>query len=137
MASTTQAIRAIERVSSFGFGPEPTERQMQTVLQEVERQHAESDSAELQFLLGIGWRNYTAWFISGDKRKPFLETAASHFERAYALERNKSGSKWRMYACEYGALIADEALIRDLDRAIAVFEAVFNSTGRYEPRFCS
>jgi hypothetical protein len=110
---------------------------MLRAIETVENSHAKSISPELHYWLGIAWRNYTAWFVRGAGRKPFLQKAATHLERAYLLEEDKSGSTWRGYACELGALLADEALIRDLDRAIPVFEAVFSSTDRYEPLLCS
>ncbi len=135
--SISDAIHSLERVASFGLGPQPTQAQMLETVQRIEDQYPASHSAELEYWLGIAWRNYTAWFVRGDERKPYLEKAIAHLERAYSLEKANSGQRWKTYASELGALLVDEALMRDLDRGIPLLEAVFQSTQDYEPLLCS
>ena len=135
--SSSDAVRSLQQVASFGLGPQPTQAQMLETIRRVEDQYPSSNSAELEYWLGIAWRNYIAWFVRGDERKPYLEKAVAHFERAYALEKANSGSRWKTYASELGALLVDEALIRDLKRGIPLLEAVFQSTQDYEPLLCS
>jgi hypothetical protein len=131
------AIRSLQRVSSFGLGPQPTQAQMLRTIEKVETERPNSNSAELEYWLGIAWRNYTAWFIRGDKRKPHLEKAVIHFENAYTLEKGSSGAKWMTYSSELGALLVEEAPVRDLERGIQLLEAVFDSTRDYEPLLCT
>ncbi len=110
---------------------------MLKAIEKVETQHPNSNSAELEYSLGIAWRNYTAWFIRSDERKPYLEKAVMQFAKAYTLEKGSSGTKWTSYASELGALLVEEALIRDLERGIPLLEAVFQSTRDYEPLLCT
>jgi hypothetical protein len=110
---------------------------MLATIEAVEGQYPDSDSAELEYWLGIAWRNYNAWFVRGDSRRASLETAISHFERAAFLEEGGSTPRWITYASELGTILVEEALVRDLARGIAVLGAVFQSTNNYEPRLCS
>jgi hypothetical protein len=134
---TSEAVRSLQQVASFGLGPQPTQPQMLETVQRIEEQYPASNSAELEYWLGITWRNYTAWFVRGDERKQYLEKAVVHLERAYALEKANRDSKWMTYACELGLLLIDEALVRDLERGISLLEPVFQSTQDYEPLLCS
>jgi hypothetical protein len=135
--SVSDAIRSLQQAVSFGLGPQPTQAQMLETVRMVEDQHPASNSAELEYWLGIAWRNYAAWFVRGDERKPYLEKAIGHFEKAYTVEKASSGTRWKTYASELGALLVDEALIRDLEHGIFLLEAVFQSTQDYEPLLCS
>lgn len=135
--SVSDAVNSLRQVASFGLGPQPTQTQMLETVQKIEDQYPASSSAELEYWLGIAWRNYTAWFVRGDERKQFLEKAIVHLERAHALEKANRGSKWMTYACELGLLLVDEAPIRNLERGISLLEPVFQSTQDYEPLLCS
>jgi hypothetical protein len=110
---------------------------MLETIQAAESQYPSSDCAELEYWLGIAWRNYTAWFLRGDARRSPLQKAISHFERAALLEESGSTPKWITYASELGAILVEEALVRDLERGVAVLEKVFRSTTEYEPRLCA
>ena len=135
--SIPDAIRSLQQISSFGLGPQPTQQQMLKAIERVESQHPTSNSAELEYWLGIAWRNYTAWFIRGDERKSYLEKAVMHFKKAYTLEKGSSAAQWKTYASELGALLVQEALIRDLAQGIPLLETVFQSTQDYEPLLCA
>ena len=110
---------------------------MLNLVKRVEKQHQDSRSAELEYWLGIVWRNYTAWFVRGDERYAYLEKAVTHLENAISLERSVSDSNWLTYASELGTLLVDEAPIRNLERGISILEGVFNATKSYEPLLCS
>lgn len=133
----SDAIRSLQQVTLLGPGPQPTQQQMLTAIDKVEREYPCTDSAELAYWLGGAWRCYTAWFIRGDDRKPYLEKTAMYLERAYTLEKSSSGVKWMTYASVLGGLLVEEAMIRDLQRGIPLLESVFQSTQDYEPLLCT
>lgn len=136
--SQSQAIKSLREMSSFGLGPQPSQKQMAKLIEKMESQYPQIESYELAFWLGIALRNYTAWFIRGDERKQFLERAVQHLERAYNPAKGRvPESQLNGIASELGALLVDEAVIRDLDRGIAYLERVFNTTQDYVPLLCS
>ncbi len=135
--SVTEAIESLKRASSFGLGSQPSQPDMLKLLEKVEKQHPASKSPELEYWLGIAWRNYTAWFVRGDERKPYLEKAITHFDKAYKMETESKGTNWITYASELGKLLIDEAIVRDLDRGIFLLGQVYDNTTDYEPELCS
>jgi tetratricopeptide (TPR) repeat protein len=135
--TTLDAIRALERVSSVGSGPSPVQQAMLGTIEAIESQYPSTDSAELEYWLGIAWRNYNSWFVRGDSRVLTLQKAIAHFERATVLEEGGSTQRWNTYASELGTILVEEALVRDLERGIAILETVFQSTTDYEPRLCA
>ena len=85
--SVAQAIKSLVEMSHFGLGNEPSQSEMNKLISKVEKRFPDSDSYELEYWLGIALRNYTAWFVRGDERKPHLQEAVQHLEKAYALSK--------------------------------------------------
>ena len=148
--SVAQAIKSLMKMSHFGLGNEPTQSEMHKLISKVEKRFPDSDSYELEYRLGIALRNYTAWFVRGDERKPYLQEAVQHLEKAYALSKgvipeeltatdeHTLGSLDRnTIVCDVGFLLIDEAIIRDLEKGISYLETIFNNTTDYYPQFCS
>ena len=148
--SVAQAIKSLMEMSHFGLGNEPSQSEMHKLISKVEKRFPDSDSYELEYWLGIALRNYTAWFVRGDERKPHLQEAVQHLEKAYALskgvipeeltatDKHTLGSLDRnTIACVVGFLLIDEAIIRDLVKGISYLETIFNNTTDYYPQFCS
>ena len=135
--SVQEAIDSLMRAASFGLGPQPEQSEMLKIIDTVERQYSHSDSAKLEYWLGIAWRNYTAWFIRGDDRKPNLEKAIAHLESAYEIEQAQSGANVVTYADELGVILVEEASVRNLERGIALLETVFQTNRGYDPYLCS
>lgn len=54
-------------------------------LLQIEAQVQGNTSFIIEYLLGIGWRNFTAWFIRGEERGTHLLRSLEHLERAFRL----------------------------------------------------
>ncbi|MCP4256020.1 MAG: hypothetical protein GY774_00670 [Planctomycetes bacterium] len=131
----TTAIKSLESVCLTTLDTSlPLQSEMGDVIAEVEKQFPESSSWELEYWLGIAIRNYTAWFIRGDERKQYLQTAILHLENAYTLS---GGSQQDDIACVLGCMFIDEAVIRDLKKGVFYLKPIFDSTEDYQPAFCS
>lgn len=109
----------------------------------------EIKDARLAFWLGIAWRNYTAWHVRGDERKPFLEKATAYFRHAFKIAKNQLPVRLplekRHYiesldqitiASDLGFILVGEAIIRDLDEAEPILAFVAENTQEYEPCLC-
>jgi hypothetical protein len=135
--SEQKAIDSLKDVASFGLGPQPEPSEMLSIIEKVEGQYPQNNSAELEYWLGIAWRNYTAWFVRGDDRKAYLEKAITHLERAYEIEKAHSGASLTDYADVLGILLVEESTVRNLQRGIALLESVFQNTREYDPCLCA
>ncbi len=135
--SEQKAIDSLKDVASFGLGPQPKPSEMLSIIEQVESQYPRNNSAELEYWLGITWRNYTAWFIRGDDRKAHLEKTVAHLERAYEIEKAHSGANLTDYADVLGILLVEESTVRNLPRGIALLESVFQNTREYDPYLCA
>ncbi len=133
----SDAIKSLQKITSVGTGPQTTQQQVIKAIEKVERAFPISDSAALEYWLGIAWRTYTTWFIRGENRKQYLEKAVMRFHKAYTLEKDNAGTDWMLIASELGELLIEESVIRDLDRGIPLLERVFQSTKDYEPVLCA
>lgn len=54
-------------------------------LLQIEAQVQENTSYIIEYWLGIGWRNFAAWFIRGEERSMYLLKSLEHLERAFKL----------------------------------------------------
>lgn len=148
--SVAQAIKSLMEMSCFGLGKEPSQSEISKLISKVEKQFPDSGSYELEYWLGIALRNYTAWFVRGEERKPYLQKAVQHLEKAYALSKGVIPEKLpatdkhtlgsldqNTIACEVGSLLIDETIIRDLEKGISYLRPIFNNTTDYYPQFCS
>ena len=136
--STSEAVQLLNRTCSFQIGQsQPTQREMLNLIENIERQHANSDSAELHFMLGVAWEFYTAWFVRGDNRKPFLQKMLEHLDRALSIEERNSGARRNDYASRLGSELVEEAQVRDIHRGIELLRSVFESVSDYVPLLCS
>jgi len=127
----------LERACSFGVGPQPTEQELLRIIEGVERQHDQAQSAELHCCLGGAWKYYTALFVRGPDRKPYLQRALRYYEQAYEMEALRSPASANRYAATLGSMLVDHPLVRELERGIALLECAFLATTDYEPVFCS
>lgn len=145
-------IRALMRISCFGFGNEKDfeKDNMLKVLSEVESRSANLQNPKLAYWLGIAWRNFTSWHIRGNERKKYFERVINYFDKALNLSKNtlplqlplekRHNSEYLDQidiAGELGFLLVDEALTRDLDRAEKILRFVYENTAEYEPCLCA
>lgn len=148
--SRSKAINSLIEISCFGISKQLSQSDMSNLISQIEKQFQDSDSYELEYWLGIALRNYAAWFIRGENRKHYLQKAAQHLEKAYALSNGVILDEIPMtekhtfrsidrntIACEVGSLYIDEAIIRDIKKGISYLGAIFNNTTDYYPQFCS
>lgn len=135
--TVSRAIESLKEVASFESATQASQAEMLNIIEKVEKQHPDSNSAQLEYWLGVAWRNYTAWFVRGDDREEYLLKAADHLQRAYDIEISGSGLNWAIYAGALGSLLVNEAIVRDLERAIPLLEKLFKSTQSYDPLLCS
>jgi len=105
------------------------------------------DSSSFEFELALGGALYQFVFnhIRGEERRPYLIRVIEHFDKALMLSK---GQRWQALTYNkeephayiagiMGIILVREALIRDLDKAIAYLEPIFSSTKRYLPALCS
>ena len=149
----SEAVTALMRISSMGFGSEQDfdKANMLKVVNEVtEGFAADSKNPKLFYWLGIAWRNFTAWHVRGDERKEYLEKSVSYYDKALNLSRDTLPVQLPVdkrhnadyldqidIAGDLGDLLVNEALIRDLDRAEQVLQFVYENTDEYEPCLCA
>lgn len=145
MARHTVEQHAIDRLrasilfaGSAAIGPNGSTPQMH-VPQELEVRQAIAEAEQffgsenpvLYFWLGTALQHYTAQFVRGDARKPYLERAVTALKRAdtcaaHLPERDDSAPLDRLRIRNtLGTLLVDEALVRDLDSAIACLAIVY------------
>jgi hypothetical protein len=134
--SAREATRKLEHVFSTGSGSSLEQTQMLELIEAIESQLNMCGDPKLQYWLGVANTNYVSWYVRGDKRKPFLERAVTHYERAYMLEKDFGGSKWHEYAGAAGKLLVEEAVIRNLQKGLLLLEAAFSFKQTYEPYMC-
>jgi tetratricopeptide (TPR) repeat protein len=150
--SEDDLVNSLVEIAAFGAGEESAHEKsnMDIVLAMVESNVTESSSSMLLYWLGIAWRNYTAWHIRGDDRKPYLERATNYFRQA--LEKSKH--EWPMrqplnkrhdgayldqitIAGELGSMLVEEKIIRNLDEGEKILRFVADNTNEYEPCLCA
>jgi len=135
--SEPEAVCLLERACSFGLGPQPTQNELLEIVEGVERQYPRAESAELQCCLGGAWKYFSALFVRGPDRKPYLQRSLRHYERAYELEALRTRAGVNRYAATLGNILVNHPLVRDLERGIMLLESAFLATATYEPVFCS
>lgn len=107
--------------SSFDMTEEEKDfkgKEMLLRIKGIELKGKKFNNDELYYLLGVSYRNYTAWYIRGDERKKYLTKSLSMFEKV-----SKRHSEGR---AEMGKLLIDEKLIRDLPRGMKILEELDN-----------
>jgi hypothetical protein len=67
------------------------------------------------YLLSIGYRNYTAWFVRGDARKYYLEKCVSLLRTAISMD---SGNRDALE--ELASTLIDQKLVRNLDEGVRI-----------------
>ncbi|MBA7473143.1 hypothetical protein ES707_08477 [subsurface metagenome] len=152
--SESEAISSLQELSFFAGGDLPDRHNMLKKITEIEKRIPNTKSSELEYWLAIATRNYTAWYVRGDERKSYLETVIAHFTNAYNLSKDNSTFKLprgtylqktcpdklddhALIAMEFGKLLIDEAIIRDVQTGIAILEPIFENTADYHPEYCS
>lgn len=148
--SEDEIVHALIEIGTYS-GDESLNSQpnMDRVLAEIEPLVNADTSSRTLYWLGVVWRNYTAWHIRGDARKPYLEKAIGYYKRAL----DKSKEEWPIkqsaanrhdaayldqitIASDLGTLLVEEKLVRDLDKAKQYLGFVAVSTDGYEPCLC-
>lgn len=148
--SIAQAIRVLIDMSCSGPYKESLQSEMFKLIVNIEKQFPESGSCELEYRLGIALRNYTSCFVRGDDRRTYFQRAVLHLEKAYILsegvipEGHSPTENYEIWfldrntiASEIGALLIEEAIIRDIKKGISYLSVVFNNTTDYHPLLCS
>ena len=103
------------------FAPSPEKdqarigEQMISEINELEKAIRGKNVPGIEYQIAIAVRNYTAWFIRGDERKPYLERAVAHLQKA--AETGSSEAK-----IELSRILIEEKLVRDLDIALQLAE---------------
>jgi hypothetical protein len=98
---------------------------MLSTIQDIEQQAAGSTNASLLYALAIAYRNYTAWYVRGDDRKPYLEKVLAFLEKAAVW--GHIGAK-----VELANLLIEERLMRNLERGVQLAEEL-QAAGSFPP----
>jgi tetratricopeptide (TPR) repeat protein len=88
-------------------------------LHDIENQIKMSTDAQILYLIGAAFENYTAWYQRGDSRKIYLEKAIEYLEKSLTLEPNNCKCKIRL-----GMLLIDQKIVRNLNRGIQLLNDV-------------
>ncbi len=84
-------------------------KKMHSLLELIGENHNEDKEAELKYLLAIGYRNYTAWFVRGENRKMFLDKVVFLLREADSIDPRQLDSR-----AELGRILIDEKVVRNL-----------------------
>lgn len=113
-------INTLAKISmSFGIGvslqTQNSGQVMLSTIQDIEQQVTGSMNAQLLYALAIAYRNYTAWYVRGDDRKPYFEKVIAFLEKAAA---------WGHIAAkvELANLLIEERLVRNLEKGVQLAE---------------
>ena len=79
-------------------------------------------TSKLHYLLAIAYRNYTSWYIRGEKRQLMLEKIVVHLEQATCLDTCDFESK-----IELARILIEESQIRNLERAFLIVKELNES----------
>ena len=150
--SDNEAIKALLKIacSSTGDEKEHEKPYMDKALAAVEDYIGGGiKNAKLAYWLGVAWRNYTAWHIRGDERKPFLEKSTEYFRQALKLAKNQLPIRLPLekrhqvesldqitIAGDSGFMLVENALMRNLNEAERILKFVAENTQEYEPCLC-
>ena len=112
-------INSITNISSKympvpGYDIEKQSKEMLTEIKSLEKE-IEVWSAKLHYHIALAYRNYTAWYIRGENRKPFLELITSHLDDATKLDTQDYASK-----TELARMLIEEKQVRDLGKALEI-----------------
>lgn len=135
--SISSSIKTLQQISMNNYNLPITQELMRDLISKAEENKKDNMSSELEYWLGIAWRNYTSWFVRGDERKIYLDKAINHLENAITISQKNLSKEWLLYARELGVLLIDEAIVRNLERGIFLLDSVYISTDDYDPCFCS
>jgi hypothetical protein len=128
------------------------ENDPQEMLEALERDQEQLDRLDSEALydLGVGWRNYTAWFLRGDKRREPLLLARKALELGFSRGRGELvtyiprtpstvGRQIDLVtiAAEVGRLLVEEAPVRDLPGAEPFLAFVSHECSDYHPALCA
>lgn len=120
----------------------------ETLLKQIlalEETYKNTSDHKILFSLGKSWRDYNEWFIRGDNKKEYYLKAISYIEKAISLTYQKPDETiinqrllfdWEIYALYLAALLVEEPCVRDLDKAISIFEGIYKTTTHYEANYC-
>jgi hypothetical protein len=135
--SEDEAGWALISATSFGLGRgRPSRAEIQSLIERVETQFEGTESWQLEYRLGLATAVFKSWYIRGDERRPWLLRAVNHLEKAWALADGcRANERWEI-AAEVGFMLVREAVIRNLPRGFAHFEAALTGTQEYIPRLC-
>ncbi len=78
-------------------------------------------SSRIEYQLAIATRNYTAWYVRGDERGPYLEKVVAHLRKAIGT------STYLDAKIELTRILIEEKRVRDLDLALKLAAELKNS----------
>ena len=79
-------------------------------------------TSKLHYLLAIAYRNYTSWYLRGEKRQSMLKKIVEHLEQATCLDDRDFESK-----IELARILIEESQIRNLEKALLIVEELNES----------
>lgn len=146
-------VRRLQEVSMFGLSteeltPEQHKLKMESVLTIAEQYNSQNNyaTARLFYALGNAYGAYTAWYIRGDDRKPYMSKAVINYEEAFRRkdslpistnDHTLDSISQIDIAGTLGRYLVQNTPIRDLSRAEDVLLFVRNNSVVYRPSLCS
>lgn len=93
------------------------------------------DDPELYYRFGNFLRCYSSWFVRGEARVVILFKTVLFLELARARSENIQSVE--KYSEQLAYVLVEEAKVRDLARALSLFEPIYAGACDYKPALCS
>lgn len=90
-------------------------------IKEIENLVRDRTSSRIEYQLAIAIRNYSAWYVRGGERAPYLEKVVAHLRKAIDT------STYVDAKIELTRILIEEKLVRDLDSALKLAAELKNS----------
>jgi len=92
-------------------------KEMLSVITIIEKNYRDIKDDDLFYNIAIAYRNYTAWFIRGNKKKYFLKNAIKNLRKAISLSPENIDARY-----ELSRLLINEKSVRNLEEGIEIAE---------------
>jgi hypothetical protein len=97
---------------------------MRDEIKEIENLVRDRTTSRIEYQLAIAIRNYSAWYLRGDERAPYLEKVVVHLRKAIDTITFVDAK------VELTRILIEEKLVRDLDSALKLADEL-KKTGQF------